>query len=110
MLKKGRIRVVAKDTIDESLREKIFECIDPSAKANVEKDMRLVEAALLADEIVTSLDDKMRKHFQGVAKIVTDIEAVIWVNPIEDDEGCIIWLRQSIPADDFRQLGYRAED
>ena len=107
MLKRGLVRIITTDVIDADLREKIFKSIDSSAKANVEKDMCLVEASLLADEIVASLDNKMRGHFRGVAQKVTEIASIVWVNPIEDDEECIIWLRQSALADDFRQLGYR---
>ncbi|MEO1288584.1 MAG: hypothetical protein AAFV93_12515 [Chloroflexota bacterium] len=71
----------------------------------VTKDFRLIEGALQADEIVSSLDEKMRGHFKRASIKVDEIASIVWVNPANQDEECIIWLRQSAPADDFRKLG-----
>ncbi|MGB7340178.1 MAG: hypothetical protein WBC91_14875 [Phototrophicaceae bacterium] len=107
MLKRGRLLVVQKNVIDDNLRQLILDITAPDVINAVTKDMRLIEAALQADEIISSLDDKMRGHFKRAALKIDEIQSVVWINPINADEDCIIWLRQSCPPDDFRLLSYQ---
>jgi hypothetical protein len=63
MRRKGKIRRHFGNTHRDDLRQAILAVVDPNAVEAVRKDMRLIEAALLADQIVASRDEKMRGHF-----------------------------------------------
>jgi hypothetical protein len=106
MRKRGQINRRRGVTRDDDLRELIFAVIDPQARANVEKDMRLLEAARLADKRVASKDDTMRGHFQRAAYKVDELKLIIWINPVEEADGCVLWLREGALEEIHRTLGY----
>jgi hypothetical protein len=71
------------------------------------KDCHLVEAALDADQIVISLDDKVRFHFQTISQTIQEISLIVWVNPDKPEEGTIAWLEAGAEPEKHRQLGFR---
>ena len=73
------------------------------------KDIHLIETALAADEIVSSLDEAVRGHFKRICDPISEIQQIVWVNPTNPDEGCIPWLREGAKAEDERKLGYNEE-
>ena len=111
MLRRGKIIHYRHDTDDGDLRIKVLNAIEENAHQAVLKDMRLVEASLLeeADQIVSSMDDKMRNHFRRACESVEELQAVIWINPSKENENCIIWLREGALAEDHRRLDYIEE-
>ncbi|MBZ0280468.1 MAG: hypothetical protein K8L97_06980 [Anaerolineae bacterium] len=109
MERKGKVRRISGKTERQELREAIFQAIEKQAIEAVRKDMRLIEAALLADEIVASKDDKMRGHFRRAAVQVEKLQAIVWVNPTTQEENCIIWLREGALTDAERTLGYKQD-
>jgi len=57
----------------------------------MEKDLHLIEAALITDRLVLSLDDKARALFCGLASSVGIVRTIDWRNPLKHD--CCEWLK-----------------
>jgi hypothetical protein len=74
--------------------------------AIIEKDRHLIEAALMTDERVASLDDKVRNCLRDHCSKLPEVASVCWVNPKNPTEGAVAWLKSGAPADRFRTLGY----
>jgi hypothetical protein len=79
---------------------------DKRVAAIIEKDRRLIEAALAADQRVASLDNEVRKQLQDHRAKLHEVASICWVNPNIPAEGVIPWLESGAPADRFRTLGY----
>jgi hypothetical protein len=76
-------------------------------RAEIEKDLLLVLAALASDRIVASLDDRMRKLLGDLAPVSTVVGNLVWVNPATDEEAAVDWLERgarSEPARTIRQV------
>jgi hypothetical protein len=107
----ARRRFVALQTpLNASLIKTISDCIDevtetiPQREAGM-KDIHLLEAALLSDQRVLSLDDNTaRKIFARVAQKLPDMTQLIWVNPVNPDEQAMRWLELGALEDPSRYL------
>jgi hypothetical protein len=75
--------------------------------AIMEKDRHLIEAALVAEERVFSLDDRVRKHFQQHATMLREVGSVHWVNPGTAGEAAVAWLKAAARDQRSRTLGHR---
>jgi hypothetical protein len=71
------------------------------------KDLHLIEAALAADRIVISLDEKARGHFSNVSAAVDELKQILWANPVLKQEKVVIWLENGANMQKSRLLGYR---
>ena len=69
------------------------------------KDAHLVEAALMNDLRVVSLDETVRAIFRKAAPRVPSLRPVHWANPTKDDEHVIEWLEEGAKDEKARQLG-----
>jgi hypothetical protein len=69
------------------------------------KDIHLIEAALLTDKFVISMDETVRHCFREIAQTVSILKPITWVNPYIDEENSIIWLKNGAIAEKERQLG-----
>ncbi len=79
---------------------------DDKERAEMTKDILLLEAALETDRRIVSLDENTaRKYFTRAAKIIPKLQPIVWVNPDKPEETPIEWLQNGAPADDFRMLG-----
>ena len=111
----GKIHRIKGDSRDTDLREAILEIIEEDARHIVEKDLHLIDAAKLADEIVASMDKVMRNHLRRAAIKIDALKTIVWVNPKppekedEEDEKCIIWLREGAHSEEIRCLAYQKE-
>jgi hypothetical protein len=95
------------DVTNEALREKIMLAAKSErGREEMLKDILLLEAALAADQIVSSLNETDRRRFKSICHVVVEIADVVWVNPDIVAENCIEWLSQGAPAEDHRKLGY----
>ncbi len=74
------------------------------------KDTHLVEAALQADKIVISMDEKVRQAFGEVTYKIRPLALIAWVNPCVSDEMVIDWLQRGAPLEKERLLGYGREN
>jgi hypothetical protein len=104
----SRKKVVDLETDERaSLREKLLATSrDDQARAAMGKDFLLLEAALHADFIVISLDEKVRNLFAAGARRVGEIRDIAWVNPDGDEAETVeSWLKDGAEPKRARTLG-----
>ena len=77
----------------------------PFILAIMEKDRRLIEAALFSDHRIASLDEAVRRHFRHHGERLPELRKICWVNPDTEDDVCD-WLKNGAPAERTRMLGY----
>lgn len=70
------------------------------------KDACLVEAALVTDRTVASLDERVRSLFHRATDRVGELRAIVWINPELQEETPLLWLERGAPAEAERMLGY----
>ncbi len=91
---------------DQKLRDKIAQASQSEkARAEMLKDIHLLEAALMTDEIVVALDETVRALFIKAAISVGEIRNVVWINPGQADEAPLPWLEGGAKSDKKRCLG-----
>jgi hypothetical protein len=77
---------------------------DEAIAAVMEKDRRLVEAALVTEQRVISLDDRMREHLHNHVSKLPEVQSICRVNPNKGEERAIAWLESGAPAERSRML------
>ena len=93
---------------DRMLRSKIDQASqNEKARAAMLKDVHLLEAALVTDEIVVALDETVRALFIEAAVSVGEIRNIVWINPDRADEEPLPWLEGGAKSDKERRLGAR---
>lgn len=93
--------VVLQESADPSLTARILDTghNDEDRRAML-KDIPLIVAALQADRIVVSRDDNARVLFQ-----VRELNAITWVNPVDEPERVREWLEQGAAEIEEWKLG-----
>jgi len=76
----------------------------------MEKDRILIEAALISDKRVASLDDTVRDHFRRHRTRLAEVRAICWVNPDLYHAEVCEWLQSGAPIERRLSLGYGAEE
>lgn len=71
------------------------------------KDKHLLEAALIADRTVLSMDETAYYHFYDAAKSVSQIRPIMWANPERAADACVAWLMAGARPDIARRVGRR---
>jgi hypothetical protein len=90
-----------------SLEKRIERTVaDRYLAAVIEKDRRLIEAALATEKRLISLDDHVRKHLRDHHSHLAEVRSICWVNPCTPEEQVIAWLESGAPADRSRLLGH----
>jgi len=69
------------------------------------KDLHLVATARRYTARIASLDERARKAFSRLSAHDESLAIITWVNPKQDSEVLIDWLRSGAPADHDRFLG-----
>ena len=91
---------------DQNLRDKIGQASqNEKARSAMLKDVHLLEAALMTDEIVVALDEIVRSLFMETAISVGEIRNIVWINPDRADEKPLPWLDGGAKSDKKRCLG-----
>ncbi|HVU11630.1 MAG TPA: hypothetical protein VHD90_10140 [Phototrophicaceae bacterium] len=102
-----KLLAVRNSTRNRPLLDKLDQVVtDENIKARLRKDIHLVEAALLADKIVISMNERDRNHFHSYAGEIEELRQIMWVNPTNSNEEVIEWLREGAKLDRTRCLGY----
>jgi hypothetical protein len=103
---RSRGKVIRVTPAASDLFERVLAAADWSAKdiAAVEKDMPLPLAALAADYLVASGDNRIRDRFARVAGEVDEVGGITWVNPGTADDHCGPWLHAGARHDDAQTL------
>ncbi len=68
------------------------------------KDAHLFEAALATDRRIASLDENAHDHFKRLAATFDPLKAIQWVNPVDEGEQAIEWLKAGAPSRRSRRL------
>jgi hypothetical protein len=76
----------------------------------IDKDRRLIEAALVTEKRASSLDDHVRKHLQDHLPRLPEVRSICWVNPCTPEEEAVAWLAAGAPAERSRTLGHRRSE
>jgi len=106
MVRRGKVKKVS-DVRNSELRSLIYQFASSAKKLEaMEKDVLLLEASLATDNIIAALDEKIRTLFHELAKEYEFLKAIIWVNPVNEDEIPLEWLKTSAKPEKERQLGY----
>lgn len=102
-----KLHVVLTPEPDSGLTDSIheLECTD-KARAEMLKDVHLLESALATDYAVISQETNVLALFTTHAQPLRIPRPVAWVNPTEDTPNCITWLKagaevkvvRSVPA------------
>lgn len=107
MIQRGQVRSVS-CTRNNSIRDLIERNADNEGSRRImQKDVHMIEAALLTDKRVASMDKRARLHFGRACAYIKEIQDVLWVNPEINEENCVVWLEQGAPPEEHRQLGYQ---
>jgi hypothetical protein len=103
------------DTRDDQLRSKLSDAAsnmhrDPAAcdrrRREMDKDAHLLEASLLTDRIVISLDEEVRGFFRMASAEVQEIARVMWANPEIEEDQVVPWLDRGARVEKARELGH----
>lgn len=80
---KSRRRILYIEDIEGQfeIRYNLHKIRDQSRISAIEKDMHLIEAALLSDKIIVSSDNKARGHFSFISDTFNIIGSILWVDP-----------------------------
>jgi hypothetical protein len=98
---------------DRELRAQLEACVarsggDDAAREGVnramQKDAHLIEAASRSDRCVAATDDRVRGHFSECSGIAVALAEVQWVNPANEEENAISWVRSGAKSDTRREL------
>lgn len=91
-----------------SLQKRIARAVsDKFVAAIIEKDRHIIEAGLVTDQRIASLDDRVRDHLKEHSRLLSEVASICWLNPITPDDVAISWLESGAPADSFRTLGHK---
>ncbi len=94
-----------------SLKNRIRRAVpDQSIRALIDKDRHLIEAALITQERVASLDDQVRKHLANHCVSLTEVNSICWINPAAPSEKAIEWLKAGAPPERHRRLDQTRDD
>lgn len=105
MTSREKVVRVDADEHKNPLRDELRAAIGDQAKlAEALKDAPLLEAALAADRIVISVDERARAIMSVVARSNARLKSVIWVNP-ERDRNVVDWIKQGAKPERRRRLG-----
>lgn len=90
----------------DELQGKVANTTDSEDEIKVmQKDLHLLEAALVTDKTIISLDETVRTLFAQTSQQVSEIRDIIWVNPERTtEEQPIDWLQSGAPPEAHRQL------
>lgn len=100
-------RLVIQIKVDEDaiLRGRIDAAVLLDQRDTVAKDVHLIEAAIATDRLVASQDERARRAFGNASANVSELKQIVWVNPTQDEEKPIDWLRDGAKTEAHRQLG-----
>ncbi|MGG0610957.1 hypothetical protein [Bacillus altitudinis] len=76
----------------QDIRQKVHNIKDKQRIYAILKDVHLLEAAILTDKLIVSLDNKARNNFSHFYNCINNLPNVCWINPCENSESALDWL------------------
>ena len=110
MYKRGRVCTIEITTPGKLRYKVISTTFDDYERSAMLKDIHLLEAALHADRIVVSQDERVRGYFHKAAQEVKAVTLVAWINPCQEGETPLVWLQSGADCEKERCLGYSPKD
>jgi hypothetical protein len=112
--RRWRISMMARKKIESvdvslhvALRQRIERAVgNKKYRTAIEKDRRLIEAALATEQRVISLDDLVREYLRDHSAKLPEVRSICWVNPCTLEEHAVAWLEAGAPAERSRLLGF----
>lgn len=92
------------DTEDQDLRASIKNVAKGKDLRVIMKDIHLIEAALMTDNIIISCDDTLRQALSKIKDKVGPLKKLFWINPALEGEKAIEWLKKPYMKDKSRRL------
>lgn len=74
-----------------------LDCTD-KARAEMLKDVHLLENALATDDVVLSLETNVLALFTTHAEALKIPRPVAWVNPVDEPKACMTWVAAGAPV------------
>jgi len=100
-----RVVKINEPSNNELLRSEIISLSDSAEHIDAMiKDVILLEAALLTDRTIISIDKIARRLFSGTCERIGCIRDVVWVNPCTSEESAVTWLVNGAKNERERQL------
>ena len=94
------------DCTNDLLRNAVGSAIrSPKERGVALNDIHLIEAALVTDQTVVSLDETARQVFSSTSEEVVTLREIAWINPSREEERPIPWLRSGAKPEEGRRLG-----
>lgn len=107
MTARKRVLRVEPEQLTE-LRQRVQEITDSQKERDAMlKDFHLIEAALVTDQTVITLDEIVRALFGTACQTMGQMKSVVWVNPDKPEEQPLAWLEAGAEPEKHRQLGFR---
>lgn len=100
-------RIFINKSRNEELRQRVVEVVaDAAIQEIIMKDIHMVEAAIVKDNLITSLDDRVKHHLQNLTNSIEELRLIIWINPIVSDFDCLRWINEGCKHEESLHLGY----
>lgn len=92
MLARKKLKLLKVDE-QQNLRRRIeSEVTSDAKKAAMLKDCHLIEAALATDRRIIALDNSARQLFSEASSNISEMQCIIWIDPVDDADRVIDWL------------------
>jgi len=92
----SRNRILAqKDTLVKDYRKAISQVEDSGIKVALDKDVHIVELALLKHYPIASQDERQRRYVYGLAENYELLKKIRWFNPTIE-KGWDAWIRSGM--------------
>lgn len=70
----------------------------------VEKDYHLIEAAIVTDKLIISVETHSRDHYRMYSNVIQVLQEICLMNPADPEEKVVAWLKAGAKHSDCRKL------
>lgn len=107
MQRRGKVKFVL---CEESRIKDLSACVDSTdlitskQKDAVRKDFLLLHCAWASDELIASMDERMRSLLATISGELPIIGSVVWVNPVRSEDMALDWVKSGARTEQSRKL------
>lgn len=107
MQRRGKVNFVR---CEESRIKDLSKCVNSTdlitekQKDAVRKDFLLLHCAWASDELIASMDEKMRNLLATLSGELPAIGSVVWVNPVRAEDAALGWVKSGARTEESRKL------
>lgn len=95
--------------LDGQIEDFAFSAIpeqNEKARQDLLKDKHLLEAAMASDKRIASCEHRSRELSRHFAQEHHSVARILWVDPAQEDEEPLHWLKKGAPHERHRLLGH----